>query len=55
MVFWYRWELTVLRQSERYRIKVMYHARPAIAQSDLMEGEGMRVPRRPPYLSVLDD
>jgi len=53
MLFRYRWELTVLRQSERYRIKVIYRARPAVALSDPVEG--MRVPRNPPYLSVLDE
>ena len=48
-----RWELTVFRQSERYRIKVVYQARPAIALSDSVEGTG--VPRSPPYLSMLDE
>ena len=48
-----RWELTIFRQSERYRIKVVYQARPAIALSDSVEGTG--VPRSPPYLSMLDE
>jgi len=50
-----RWELTVLRQSERYRIKVVYRARPAVALSDSDSVEGMRVPHGPPYISVLDE
>ena len=36
--------------SERYCIKVVYQARPA---SDSVEGT--RVPRSPPYLSVIDE
>jgi len=36
--------------SERYRIKVVYRARPAVALSDSVEGM-----RSPPYPSVLDE
>jgi len=48
-----RWELTVLCQSEPNRIKVVYRARPAVALSSSVGG--MRVPRSPPYPSVLDE
>ena len=48
-----RCELTVFRQSERYRIKVVYQARPAVALSHLVDP--MRLPRSPPYLSVLEE
>jgi len=47
------WELTVFRQCERYRIKIVYCARPAVALSDSVEG--MRTPRNPPYLNVLEE
>ena len=43
------WELTVFRQSERYRIKLVYQARPAVALPHLVNP--MRLPRSPPYLS----
>ena len=48
-----RWGLTVVCQSERYRIRVVYRARPAVALSESVEGT--RVPRSPPYPSVLDE
>jgi len=51
--FGIRWGLTVLCQREPYRIEVVYRARPAVALSESVEG--MRVPRSPPYPSVLDE
>jgi len=39
--------------SERYRNEVVYRARPAVALSESVEA--MRVPRSPPYPSVLDE
>jgi hypothetical protein len=55
VAFGCRWELTVLRQGERCRIKVVYRARPAIAGPDSTEREGVQMPRNPPYLNVLDN
>ena len=43
----------MFRQSAHCRIKVVYHARPAVTLSDSVEG--MRVPRSLSYLSVLDE
>jgi len=50
-VFQYGYGLSVFRQSERYHINLAYRA-PAVAPSDLVEG--IRVPRGPPYLIVLN-
>ena len=52
LVFRYRWEVTVFRQSECYSIKVVYQARPAVSLSDLVKC--MRLPRSPLHLSGLD-
>lgn len=43
----------MFRQSGRYRIKVVYQARPAVALSHLVNP--MRLQRSPQYLSVLDE
>ena len=40
----------MFRQSERYHINVVYRASPAVVLSD----SSMRVPRSPPYMSVLE-
>ena len=44
---------SVKKKSERYRIKVLYQARPAVAPSHLVDP--MRLPLSPPYLNVLDE
>ena len=53
LIFRYRWEVTVFRQIERYCIKLVYRARPAVALSDL--AEGVRVSRSPLCLNVLKE
>ena len=49
VMFWcfgIRWELTVFRQSERYPIKVVYQARPAVALSDSLDPIGYHAAHR---------
>ena len=47
------WKLTTFRQSEHYRIKLVYQARSAVALSDLVDRT--QLSRRPLYLSVLKE